>query len=129
MNAFLRRLLEVAPAQKTQHETELGETVFGAVAPGFTNNLIQNTGQIRGVLETEILSERHGRSGDDGVGQLGVPDEELFEADMAGLERQGHGRLGEIKCLQSRLEIDQPVTPRDLKEAIAKVRLNKSPFA
>src|SRR5947199_4010416 len=65
VNALVRRLLEVVPAQETEHEPQLGKTKLGSVAQRFTDDLIEYSGDVRRVFIAMIFPERHRRTIDD----------------------------------------------------------------
>src|ERR1017187_3605556 len=121
MDALVLLLLEIVPAQKTQHEPELGEAIFGSVTPGFADDLVQHTGNVGRILKAQILAEGHRRAFSDRGGEFGMPDEKLLQLDVAIIQQHRDGRDCEVQRMESWFEIKEAVAARDLKQPVAQV--------
>ena len=58
VDAFVRRVLEIVPAQETEHEPKLGKAELGPVAPRFADDLVEHAGNVRCVLESQVFAQR-----------------------------------------------------------------------
>ena len=57
IDPFLRRLLQVVPVQKRDHEPQLREAVLRAIAPRVGDDLVERAREIRLILEPQPATE------------------------------------------------------------------------
>ena len=118
IEALRRLLLQVRPAQKADHQPQLGEAVLGLIAAGLVANLVELAGQVQRLLEAQILVERDLAARGDRVLEVVAPGQDLLGTDVLHVERQRHRRPGEIHRLRRGAEVQQAIAPRNLEEPL-----------
>src|SRR5688572_20401676 len=126
---LFRDFLEIVPAKKAEDEAQLSEAVLGAVAPSFADYFVQDTRNIQCILKSKVLAERQWRGLSNRSGKSRVPDAELLQLDIPVVQHERHRGLGKIQSLKCRLEVEEPIAPRDLEEAVAQMRLDHPALA
>src|SRR5262249_49488550 len=84
----LRRFfLQVGPAQKTQHQTELGKSELCLVPAGIVADLIEQAWKINRLLKAEMFGQGDRRTSSNCFPQRAVPGKNLFRSNTARVKR------------------------------------------
>ena len=114
--------LEVVPAQERDDQPELRLPVLLPVAPRLRQDGVEDPVRVRRVLPAHTEPSDTGRPDRTCLGDLGVPGEQLLGPDVASVEQERHGCLGEVERLRARPEPDEPVATRQVEQPVAKGR-------
>ncbi len=121
---FLRRFLQVVPAQETDHQLELGEAILGPVALGFADDFLQQLRNVGRILKPDEPVERNDTLLRQQFRELLMPDEELLVLDVTVIEHRRNGGQREVHLMLGLLEVKQAVAPRNFEETIAQMALD-----
>ncbi len=110
------------PAQEGQHQAQVAEAVFGTVAPGLADDLVERRGQVGLVFEAQPALQGHWLGGDDVAGERAAPGADLFRPHAVDLQHQRDAGHGQVDRGGGGTEEQQAVAAGQVEQAVAQVR-------
>ena len=117
--------LEVVPAQEGDHQAQVAETEFGAIAAGFLGDAVQRRGQVGLVVEAQPAVQADRFAADHLGGEFAAPGAQLLGPDAAQLQHDRHAGDGQVDAGLGRAELQQAIAPRQVEQAVAQVRQHR----